>query len=95
MLARSSALSRCSCAGANSGLIVAGSGLAVVHRELIAKLVARHKLPAVYFERYFVTGGGLISYGPGPLAGASGTIVGVIARGLVRWTRSELRCRAR
>ena len=39
------------------------TGLAVVHRELIITLAARHKLPAVYFERFFVTGGGLISYG--------------------------------
>jgi putative ABC transport system substrate-binding protein len=31
---------------------------------LIITLAARHKLPAVYFERFFVTGGGLISYGP-------------------------------
>jgi putative ABC transport system substrate-binding protein len=48
----------------NGGLIVTGSGLAVVHRDLIITLAARHKLPAVYFDRYFVTGGGLISYGP-------------------------------
>jgi putative ABC transport system substrate-binding protein len=48
----------------NCGLIVTGSSLAVVHRELIITLAARHKLPAVYFERFFVTGGGLISYGP-------------------------------
>jgi ABC-type uncharacterized transport system substrate-binding protein len=48
----------------NGGLIVTGSGLAVVHRNLIITLAAGHKLPAVYFDRYFVTGGGLISYGP-------------------------------
>jgi putative ABC transport system substrate-binding protein len=48
----------------NDGLIVTGSALALVHRALIVTLVARHKLPAVYFERYFVTAGGLISYGP-------------------------------
>jgi putative ABC transport system substrate-binding protein len=48
----------------NGGLIVTGSTLAAVHRDLIIKLAARHKLPAVYFARYFVTGGGLISYGP-------------------------------
>jgi putative tryptophan/tyrosine transport system substrate-binding protein len=47
----------------NGGLIVTGSGLAVVHRDLIITLAARHKLPAVYFQRLFVTGGGLISYG--------------------------------
>ena len=35
-----------------------------VHRELIITLAARHKLPTVYFERSFVTVGGLISYGP-------------------------------
>jgi putative tryptophan/tyrosine transport system substrate-binding protein len=46
----------------NGGLIVSGSGLANVHRDMIIKLAAQHKLPAVYFERYFVTGGGLISY---------------------------------
>ena len=46
-----------------SGLIVTGSGLAMGHREIVT-LAARHKLPAVYFQRVFVTGGGLISYGP-------------------------------
>ena len=49
---------------ANSGLIVTGSPLAVFHRRLIIALAARHKLPAVYFERGFVADGGLISYGP-------------------------------
>src|SRR5450830_975622 len=48
---------------ANGGLIVTGSALAARHRELIITLAARHKLPAVYFTRFFVTGGGLISYG--------------------------------
>jgi putative ABC transport system substrate-binding protein len=48
----------------NGGLIVTGSALAVVHRELIATLAARHRLPAVYPFRFFVTVGGLISYGP-------------------------------
>ena len=38
--------------------------MSLVHRELIIALAARHKLPAVYFLRPFVTGGGLISYGP-------------------------------
>jgi putative ABC transport system substrate-binding protein len=38
--------------------------LAVVHRELIITLAARHKLPAIYFERNFVASGGLVSYGP-------------------------------
>jgi len=36
----------------------------VAHRELIIMLAARHRLPAVYFFRYYVTSGGLISYGP-------------------------------
>jgi ABC-type uncharacterized transport system substrate-binding protein len=38
--------------------------LATVHRELIIALAARHKLPAVYYERAFATSGGLLSYGP-------------------------------
>jgi putative tryptophan/tyrosine transport system substrate-binding protein len=48
----------------NSGLIVTGSALAVTHRDLIVMLAARHKLPAVYWDRLLVTAGGLISYGP-------------------------------
>jgi ABC-type uncharacterized transport system substrate-binding protein len=48
----------------NGGLIVTGSTLAIVHRELITTLAARHRLPAIYSQRVFVTGGGLISYGP-------------------------------
>jgi putative ABC transport system substrate-binding protein len=50
--------------GSNGGLIIAGTGAAIVHRELIVTLAARYKLPATYFERFFVAGGGLISYGP-------------------------------
>jgi putative ABC transport system substrate-binding protein len=48
---------------ANGGLIVTGSALTALHRDLIITLAARHKLPAVYWERFFVIGGGLISYG--------------------------------
>ena len=48
----------------NGGLIMTGSTLATVHRDLIVTLAARYKLPAVYTSRYFVAGGGLISYGP-------------------------------
>ena len=50
--------------GLNGGLIVTGSALGLVHRKLITTLAARHKLPAVYAARYYVTAGGLISYGP-------------------------------
>ena len=48
----------------NGGLIVTATGLAAVHRDLIVALAARHKLPAVYYERSFVAAGGLVSYGP-------------------------------
>jgi putative ABC transport system substrate-binding protein len=48
----------------NGGLIVTASGTSVMHRDLIVTLAARHKTPAVYFERFFVAAGGLISYGP-------------------------------
>jgi putative ABC transport system substrate-binding protein len=48
---------------AGGGLIVTG-GQAIVHRDLIVKLAARHRLPAVYPFRFWVAGGGLISYGP-------------------------------
>jgi putative ABC transport system substrate-binding protein len=48
----------------NGGLIVPGSAPATRHRDLIIALAARHRLPAVYASRYFVTDGGLISYGP-------------------------------
>jgi len=47
----------------NGGLIVTASALSTVHRDLIIALAARHKLPAVYFERFFAVAGGLISYG--------------------------------
>jgi putative tryptophan/tyrosine transport system substrate-binding protein len=49
--------------GSNSGLIVTGSTLGTLNRELIITLAAQHRLPAVYPQRYYVTGGGLISYG--------------------------------
>jgi len=48
----------------NGGLIITASGLATVHRDLIIKLAAQHRLPAIYFDRLFVAAGGLISYGP-------------------------------
>jgi putative tryptophan/tyrosine transport system substrate-binding protein len=49
---------------ANGGLIVTGSAAATVHHNLIAKLAAQYKLPAIYSNRPSVADGGLISYGP-------------------------------
>ena len=46
------------------GLIVTAGPAATRDRNLIIKLATRHRLPAVYYERLFVAGGGLISYGP-------------------------------
>jgi putative tryptophan/tyrosine transport system substrate-binding protein len=48
----------------NGGLVVAASPLAVFHRDLIVATAARYKLPAIYFERLYVSAGGLMSYGP-------------------------------
>ena len=48
----------------NGGLIVTGSALAAVHRDLIITSAVRHKLPAVYSNRSFASSGGLLSYGP-------------------------------
>ena len=49
---------------ANDGLIVSSNALALLHRNLIVALAARHRLPAVYPFRFFVPAGGLVSYGP-------------------------------
>src|SRR5262249_11352743 len=50
--------------GSNLGLIATRIGAAISQRDLIIALAARHRLPAVYPLRFFVTGGGLVSYGP-------------------------------
>jgi putative ABC transport system substrate-binding protein len=49
---------------ANGGLIVTPSALTLVNRAAIIALAARHKLPAIYSDRHWVTAGGLVSYGP-------------------------------
>jgi putative ABC transport system substrate-binding protein len=48
----------------NGGLIVAVSAASLTHRDLIIRLAAQHRLPAVYAYRVFVTHGGLLTYGP-------------------------------
>ena len=48
---------------ASGGLIMTSSAAAIRYRELIITLAARHKLPAIYWERFFVASGGLVSYG--------------------------------
>ena len=47
----------------NGGLVVTPSGSASRTRDLMVTHAARHKQPAVYFERAFVAAGGLVSYG--------------------------------
>jgi putative ABC transport system substrate-binding protein len=59
---------------ANGGLIVTGSSLTALHRDLIITLAARHKSPAVYWERFFVTNGGLISYRADSIRRAAGYV---------------------
>ena len=51
----------------NGGLITTASGSAIVHRDLIIALAARHKLPAIYFQKFFVSAGGLVAYGFDPI----------------------------
>jgi putative ABC transport system substrate-binding protein len=53
--------------GQSDGLIITASPLTAVHRDLIISLAAKHRLPAVYPFRYYVTAGGLLSYGADPI----------------------------
>jgi putative tryptophan/tyrosine transport system substrate-binding protein len=53
--------------GSNDALIVVPNPTAYFHRQLIVTLAAKHRLPAVYPYRYYITSGGLISYGPDPI----------------------------
>ena len=61
----------------NGALIVTPSGLSIVNRDLIIALAARHRLPAIYGLRPFITAGGLLSYGANtiePYRGAAGYV---------------------
>ena len=65
------------------GLIVTGSATAGTHRDLIVGLVARHRLPAILYDHFWVTVGGMISYGPDLVEGyrRAATYVDRILRG--------------
>ena len=69
--------------GSNGGLIVTAGAFSVNHPDLIVALAARYKLPAVYPFRFFVTAGGLISYGPiqSTLTGAGWYVDRISGRG--------------
>src|SRR3982074_159233 len=47
----------------NGGLILTASALSVLHHGLVVALAARFKLPTIYYRRFFVNAGGLVSYG--------------------------------
>jgi ABC-type uncharacterized transport system substrate-binding protein len=76
---------------ANGGLIVIANPVALIHRRLIVSLAAQHNLPTVYFLRVFVKDGGLISYGPDPVA-PYGQAAGLIASSRAR-SPPIFRCR--
>jgi putative tryptophan/tyrosine transport system substrate-binding protein len=78
----------------NGGLILTPSGLALDHRDLIIRLAAQHRLPAVYFQRAFVAAGGLISYGPDYVEQFRQAAGYVIASSRAR-SRVTCRCRCR
>lgn len=67
----------------NGGLVVLPGPITVAHRDLIVAAAAKHHLPAIYPFRYFVTGGGLVSYGADPVAqsAAAAAYVDRILRG--------------
>ena len=78
----------------NGGMIVTASTSALVHRDLITMLAARHGLPAVYSFRYMVTAGGLISYGPDPIDFSAVRPATSIASSRAR-SRRTCRCKRR
>jgi putative ABC transport system substrate-binding protein len=73
----------------NGGLIVVPLPNVMTHRDLIIKLAAQHRLPAVYAARVFVSEGGLISYAP-DLVGQYRSAAGYVARILRGEKPSEL-----
>jgi hypothetical protein len=77
----------------NGGLIMPGSAAGRLYRDLIIALAARHKLPAVYYERHFAAAGGLMTYGPDftdPAVPLATSIASSRAR-----SRPTFRCRRR
>jgi putative ABC transport system substrate-binding protein len=65
------------------GVLVLAEIFTWVHRDAIIAAAARHRLPAIYYDRSFVAAGGLMSYGfdPAELFRRAASYVDLILKG--------------